>query len=91
MLHLLAIIAKSLKPLSHSNYTKTGHDHEKSNFFGINLWSKIFNLAPENAGNGMSELLKLQIFPWGRPQTSSTSQQSELTCERFDASEVINA
>ena len=65
--------------------------HEKSNFFGINLWSKIFNLATENAGNGMSELLRLQIFSWGRPQTSPTSQQSELTCERFDASEVINA
>ncbi len=23
-------------------------------FFGIIFWSKIFNLVPENAGNGMS-------------------------------------
>ncbi len=94
MLHLLAIIAKSLKPLSHSNYSKTGH--EKSSFFGIILWSKICNLAPENAGNGMFEVLKLQIISHGGdpkppPPPLPTSQQSELTCERFDASEVINA
>ena len=38
--------------------------------------TKIFNLAPENAGNGMSELLKLEIFSCPPPPPQLDNNQN---------------